>query len=355
MKPRRPDKPSPARSSAAEYLTFVSAAGEREESFDLRYEDENLWMTQRLMAALYDVGVATINHHIKQIYADREQLEEATIRYFRIVQQEGTRAVARQIAHYSLPIIIAVGFKVNSPRAAQFRKWAADIVKDFTIKGWVIDDERLKNGGSRLTERYFDELLQKIREIRLSERRFYQKVTDIYATAIDYDSSSATTRDFFATVQNKLHYAITGQTAAEIIRSRADSSKPHMGLTNWKDAPDGKIQRYDIGVAKDYLTQEELNNLARIVSAYLDFAEDQAKRRIPMTMADWAKRLDDFLTLWGRGILRGKGSVSMDDAKLHAETEFEKYRRLQDRDYRSDFDRFLAERPLPPLPPEPKP
>ena len=354
---KKPKKPNLAQSSAAEYLTYVIAAGDTEESFDLRYEDETLWITQRLMAALYDIGLPTINHHIKQIYADGEQLEEATIRYFRIVQQEGPRQVTRQVAHYNLRMIIAVGFKVNSPRAVQFRKWANAIIQDFTVKGWAMDEERLKNGGSRLTERYFDELLQKIREIRLSERRFYQKVTDIYATALDYDPSAEATRTFFAAVQNKLHYAITGQTAAELIYHRADASKPYMGLTNWKDAPEGKIQKYDVGVAKDYLSEEELAQLSRIVSAYLDYAEDQAKRHIPMTMEDWATRLDAFLTLWGRGILKDKGTVSMEAARLHAETEFEKYRRIQDCTYRSDFDRFLEEtegKDLPPLPPEPQ-
>ena len=354
---KKPKKPDLAQSSAAEYLTYVIAAGDTEESFDLRYEDETLWMTQRLMAALYDITVQGIGQHIKQIYADGELLEEATIKKFLIVQQEGTRQVTRQVAHYNLKMIIAVGFKVNSPRAVQFRKWANAIIQDFTVKGWAMDEERLKNGGSRLTERYFDELLQKIREIRLSERRFYQKVTDIYATALDYDPSAEATRTFFAAVQNKLHYAITGQTAAELIYHRADASKPHMGLTNWKDAPEGKIQKYDVGVAKDYLTEDELTQLSRIVSAYLDYAEDQAKRHIPMTMADWATRLDAFLTLWGRGILKGNGSVSMEAAKLHAETEFEKYRRIQDRNYRSDFDRFLEEtegKDLPPLPPEPQ-
>lgn len=352
---KRPKKASLPQSSAAEYLTFVAVAGDDAASFDLRLEDDTLWMTQRLMAALYDIGLPTLNHHLKQLYADGELSEEATIRYFRIVQQEGTRQVSRQVAHYSLQAIIAVGFKVGSPRAVQFRKWANAIVGDYTIKGWAMDDERLKNGGSRLTARYFDELLQKIREIRLSERRFYQKITDIYATALDYDPTATATRAFFANVQNKLHYAITGQTAAELIRARADAAKPNMGLTSWNDSPEGKIQKYDVGVAKDYLTQDELDSLARIVSAYLDYAEEQAKRHIPMTMEDWSKRLDAFLTFWGRGILKGKGSVSMEAAKLHAETEFEKYRRLQDQAYRSDFDRFLAERPLPPLPPEPKP
>lgn len=330
------------RSSAAEYLTFVASTGDSQESMEMRYEDENVWLTQRMMAELYGVDVRTINEHIQHIFADRELSQTATIRKFRIVQTEGTRQVNREVAHYNLQMIIAVGFKVNNERAVQFRKWANAIVKDYTIKGWVMDEERLKNGGTVLTEKYFEEQLEKIREIRLSERRFYQKITDIYATALDYDPTAKTTRDFFAKVQNKMHFAVHGHTAAEVIYERADAEKPHMGLTSWKAAPDGKIMKSDVSVAKNYLTRPELQSLSRIVSAYLDLAEDRATRHIPMTMEDWAKRLDIFLTADDRAILTDAGSITAEIAKAHAETEFEKFRIVQDRLYESDYDRFLA-------------
>lgn len=330
------------RSGAAEYLTYVASVGDSEDSIEMRYEDENIWLTQKMMATLYGVDVRTINDHIKKIYLDAELQEQATIRNYRIVQTEGTRQVSREVKHYNLQMIIAVGFKVNNECAVQFRKWANWIVKDYTIQGWVMDDERLKNGGSILTEKYFEKQLEKIREIRMSERKFYQKITDIYATALDYDPSAAATKRFFAAVQNKMHFSIHGQTAAELIYHRADANKEYMGLTSWDGSPNSKIHRYDVVVAKNYLTEEELQQLERIVSAYLDMAELQAMRHIPMTMEDWEKRLNGFLALMDREILQDAGKVSAELAKAHAESEFEKYRIVQDRLYESDFDRFLA-------------
>ena len=331
------------RSSAAEYLTYVATVGEQQDNIEMRYEDENIWLTQKMIATLYNVDVRTINEHIKKIYADSELEQVATIRKFRIVQSEGLRQVARNINHYNLQMIIAVGFKVNSERAVQFRKWVNRIAKDYTIKGWVIDDERLKNGGSVLTKEYFDRLLEQIREIRLSERRFYQKITDIYATALDYDRTAKTTKLFFAKVQNKMHYAVHRHTAAELIYERANAEKPHMGLTSWAAAPDGKIVKSDVSVAKNYLTEQEMRSLERIVSAYLDLAEDRAERQIPMTMEDWAKRLDLFLMADDRDILTGAGKITAAIAKAKAETEFEKYRVVQDRLFMSDFDKYLLE------------
>ena len=328
------------RSSAAEYLTFVASTGESDVSFEMRYEDENIWLTQKMMAVLYDVSLPTINEHIKKIYADGELTEEATIRKFRIVQEEGTRKVNRELTHYNLQMIIAVGFKVNNQRAVQFRKWAGQIVKDYTIQGWTMDAERLKKG-HMFTDEYFDRQLQQIREIRLSERKFYQKVTDLYATAFDYDKDAKTTRLFFKTVQNKMHFAVHRHTAAELIVERADATKEHMGLTTWENAPDGKILKADVTVAKNYFNEQEMNYLERIVSLYLDYAELQAERKIPMSMEDWAKRLDGFLEFNGNELLTGPGKISAEQAKLHAETEYEKYRVIQDRLYESDFDRFM--------------
>ena len=328
------------RSSAAEYLTFVASTGESDVSFEMRYEDENIWLTQKMMAVLYDVSLPTINEHIKKMYADGELTEEATIRKFRIVQEEGTRKVNRELTHYNLQMIIAVGFKVNNQRAVQFRKWAGQIVKDYTIQGWTMDAERLKKG-HMFTDEYFDRQLQQIREIRLSERKFYQKVTDLYATAFDYDKDAKTTRLFFKTVQNKMHFAVHRHTAAELIVERADATKEHMGLTTWENAPDGKILKADVTVAKNYLNEQEMNYLERIVSLYLDYAELQAERKIPMSMEDWAKRLDGFLEFNGNELLTGPGKISAEQAKLHAETEYEKYRVIQDRLYESDFDRFM--------------
>ena len=332
------------RSSAAEYLTYVASVGDQQDSIEMRYEDENIWLTQKMMATLYDVDVRTINEHIKKIYSDSELEEEATIRNFRIVQTEGSRQVTRDTKHYNLQMIIAVGFKVNNERAVQFRKWTNGIVKDYTIKGWVMDDERLKNGGSVLTTEYFDRLLEQIREIRLSERRFYQKITDIYATALDYDRTAKTTKQFFAKVQNKMHYAVHGHTAAELIYERADADKPHMGLTTWATAPEGKIVKSDVSVAKNYLSEQEMRSLERIVSAYLDLAEDRAERHIPMTMEDWAEQFEGVLRLSRKEILTNAGSISAKIAEQHALSEFEKYRIVQDRLYQSDFDRILLEK-----------
>ena len=327
------------RSSAAEYLTYIAASGE--EGIEIRYQDENIWLTQKMLSSIYEVGLPTINHHINQIFNDNELDKNSTIRNFRIVQKEGNRSVSRDVAHYNLQMIIAVGFKVNNEKAVQFRKWANQIVKDYTIKGWVMDEERLKNGGSILTEKYFEEQLERIREIRMSERKFYQKITDIYATSIDYDKTAKSTMRFFSAVQNKLHYAVSGNTAAEIIHNRADHKKENMGLTTWKGAPDSKIHKYDVIIAKNYLSQEEISMLERLVSAYLDLAEMQAKRHIPMTMSDWEERLNGFLTLWDHEVLKDNGKISAEMAKIHAETEFEKYRIVQDAIYQSDFDKLL--------------
>ena len=328
-------------SSAAEYLTFIAAKGNDEEAIEMIYENENIWLTQKMMATLYNVSTSAINQHLKTIYADSELQEEATIKNFLTVQKEGNRSVSRETKHYNLQAIIAVGFKVNNERAVQFRKWANQIVKDYTIKGWVIDDERLKNSGTMLTKDYFDKLLVKIREIRLSERRFYQKITDIYTTSLDYDPSATATKRFFAAVQNKLHYAIHGKTVAELIMNRANHKSKNMGLTTWEGSPDSKIHKYDVRVAKNYLNEKELNQMQRIVSAYLDMAELQAERNIPMTMEDWEKRLNGFLELWDSEILQDAGKVTAALAKKHAESEFEKYRIIQDKLYKCDFDKFL--------------
>jgi hypothetical protein len=331
------------RSSAVEYLTYIAATGDSEQSFEMRYQDENIWLTQKMLATLYDVSVQNIGQHIKKIYADSELSPEATIKKFFIVQSEGNRQVQREVDHYNLQMIIAVGFKVNNEKAVQFRKWANAIVKDYTIQGWVMDEERLKNGGTVLTQDYFDRQLEKIREIRLSERRFYQKITDIYATALDYDSTAKTTREFFKRVQAKLHYAVHGLTAAEVIYNRADADKTNMGLTNWHDAPHGKIVKSDVTVAKNYLTEDEMTSLELIVSAYLDLAERRARNHIPMTMHDWAKHLDLILQADGNRLLTHGGSIAEEIAKEHALNEFEKYRIIQDRLFQSDYDRFIEQ------------
>ena len=328
------------RSSAAEYLTYAASVGNEQDSIEMRYEDENIWLTQKMMAALYDVGTNTINYHIKKIFEDSELQEDSVIRKFRITAPDGK---SYNTNHYSLEMIIAVGFKVNSERAVQFRKWVNQIAKDYTIKGWVMDDERLKNGGSVLTVEYFDRLLEQIREIRLSERRFYQKITDIYATALDYDRTAKTTKQFFAKVQNKMHYAVHGHTAAELIYERADAEKPHMGLATWAAAPEGKVVKSDVNIAKNYLSEQEMRSLERIVSAYLDLAEDRAERHIPMTMEDWSKRLDLFLMADDREVLQDAGKITAEIAKVKAETEFEKYRVIQDRIFMSDFDKYILE------------
>jgi hypothetical protein len=341
-KKKRPTSPaaSPVRSSAAEYLTFVAASGQG--GVEAVYADENVWLTQKMMGLLYDVETHTINYHLKKIFSDRELQENSVIRNFRITAADGK---SYDTGHYNLPAIIAVGYKVNSERAVQFRKWATGIIESFTIKGFAMDDERLKNDGSILGKKYFEEQLQRIREIRLSERKFYQKITDIYATAIDYDVTAAATQRFFATVQNQLHWAIHGQTAAELILNRADAAKTHMGLTTWKDAPKGKIQKFDASVAKNYLTEKEMAQLQRLVSAYLDLAEDMALRQIPVTMQDWETRLNRFIAATDREILQDAGKVTAEIACAHAETEFEKYRIVQDRLFKSDFDRAIKELP----------
>jgi hypothetical protein len=326
------------RSSAAEYLTFIAATGEG--GVEAIYADENIWLTQKMMGILYDVETHTINYHLKKVFSDSELEEDSVIRKFRITAADGKNYYAK---HYNLSAIIAVGYKVNSERAVQFRKWATTIIKEYTIKAYVMDDERIKSGGSILTEQYFEEQLERIREIRLSERKFYQKITDIYVTSIDYDITAQATKRFFATVQNKLHWAIHGQTAAEVIVDRADHQKQHMGLTTWKDAPKGKIQKYDVSVAKNYLTENEMAQLTRLVNAYLDVAEDMAQRKIPMTMQDWETRLNKFIEATDREILKDAGKVTAEIAKAHAESEFEKYRIIQDRLFESDFDRLLKQ------------
>lgn len=324
------------RSSAAEYLTFVAANGEG--GVEVVYADENIWLTQKMLGVLYNVETHTINYHLKKIFSASELEELAVIRNFRITAADGK---SYNTKHYNLSAVIAVGYKVNSERAVQFRKWATQVVKEFTVKGFVMDDERLKNDGTILGKKYFEEQLQRIREIRLSERKFYQKITDIYATSLDYDVTTTATKRFFATVQNKLHWAIHGQTAAEVVYKRADADEQDMGLTSWKDAPEGKIQKFDVTVAKNYLTEKEMAGLQRLVNAYLDIAEDMALREIPMTMADWEERLNKFIAATDREILQDAGKVTAQIAKAHAESEFEKYRIIQDRLFESDFDKHI--------------
>ena len=324
------------RSSAAEYLTFITATGEGD--VNAIYSDENVWLTQKMMGVLYNVETNTINYHLKKIFMDKEVDENSVIRKFRITAADGK---TYNTNHYNLSAIIAVGNKVDSPRAIQFRKWANHIIEEFAVKGFAMDDERLKNFGTVLTKDYFKEQLERVREIRLSERRFYQKITDIYATSIDYDAHSLTTKKFFARVQNQLHWAIHGETAAETIYHRAHSDKENMGLTTWKDAPNGKIQRFDVVIAKNYLTKEELSSMARIVNAYLDLAELRAEEEVPMTMEDWAEQFEGILRLSKKEILTNAGSISAKIAEEHALTEFEKYRVKQDKLYQSDFDKIL--------------
>ena len=327
------------RSSAAQYLTYMAAVGDSATSMEMRYEDENIWLTQKLMAKLYDVEVNTINYHVKKIFNDGELQEEAVIRNFRITAEDGK---SYNTKHYNLQAIIAVGFKVNNDRAVRFRKWAGQIVKDYTIQGWTMDKERLKSG-HMFTDKYFERQLANIREIRLSERKFYQKITDLYSTAFDYDREAKTTKLFFQTVQNKMHWAVHRHTAAELIVERADAAKKHMGLSTWEAAPEGKIVKADVTIAKNYLSAKEVSYMERIVALYLDYAELQAERQIPMSMEDWAKRLDGFLEFNGNEILTGPGKISAEKAKLHAETEFEKYRIVQDKSFISDYDRYLLE------------
>lgn len=335
MSNKLPENTLTIRNSTAEFLIFTQQAGES--GIEVRYEDGSIWLTQKLMAELFDVDVRTISEHLKNIYASGELQEDSVIRKFRITASDGKNYNTQ---FYNLDAIISVGYRVNSKRATQFRQWATQVLSEFAIKGFVLDKKRLENG-SFLGEDYFEKLLAEIREIRLSERRFYQKITDIYATSVDYNKNAPTTRDFFAKVQNKLHYAIHGRTASELVVERADSNKPHMGLTSWEDSPNGKILKTDVTVAKNYLKAEELDSLGRIVNAYLELAEDRAKRKIPMTMEDWATRLDKFLEFDDRDILKNAGKISAKIAKDHAESEFEKYRIIQDRLFESDFDKEI--------------
>jgi hypothetical protein len=328
------------RNSTAEFLIFTGQAGEQ--SIEARYEDETIWLTQKLMAELFQSSKQNISHHIRSIFEEGELNPEATVKKYLTVRQEGKRQVQRELEYYNLDMIISVGYRVNSVRATQFRQWATQVLREFAIKGYVLDKKRMENGAF-LGEDYFERLLEEIREIRLSERRFYQKITDIYATSVDYNRDAPTTKAFFAKVQNKLHFAIHGHTAAELILQRADSTKANMGLTTWEKAPDGKIVKTDVAVAKNYLAKEEVEALGRIVNAYLDLAEERALRKIPMTMEDWAKRLDAFLEFTERDILQHSGKVSAEIAKAHAESEFEKYRIVQDRLFESDFDRIVKQ------------
>lgn len=328
------------RSSAAEFLIFEEQS--HADGVEVIYQDGTLWMSQRMMGLLFDVESNTITYHLGEVYKSGELEQNSTTRKIRVVQQEGTRNVHREIDHYNLDAIISVGYRVNSIRATQFRRWATQVLSQYTQKGYVIDRKRMENGAF-LDEDYFEDLLEEIREIRLSERRFYQKLTDIYATSMDYDKNAPTTKLFFAKIQNQLHYAVSHQTAAEIIYSRADSTQNHMGLSTWKKAPDGKILKSDVAIAKNYLSKEELDDLSLVVNAILDFAEARARRHIPMTMQDWAERMEKYLLSDDRDILTDAGKISMEIAKDHAESEYEKYRVIQDRLYESDFDKLVME------------
>lgn len=336
MKKKNDKKQLMVRNSTAEFLIFTTQ--NQEQGIEVRYEDENLWLTQKMMAQLFDVVVPTINEHLKNIFNSKELQEDSVIRKFRITASDGKNYDTQ---FYGLDAVISVGYRVNSKRATEFRQWATRVLKEFSVKGFVLDKQRLENG-SFLGEDYFEHLLEEIREIRLSERRFYQKITDIYSTAVDYNAESETTIAFFKKVQNKMHFAIHGQTAAEVIVNRANSEKQFMGLTSWKNSPEGKVLKSDVSVAKNYLSKDELESMGRIVNAYLDVAEDMALRKIPMTMNDWATRLDRFLELTDRGVLKDAGKVTAQFAKNFAEAEFEKYRIVQDRLFESDFDKLVA-------------
>jgi len=326
------------RNSTAEFLIFTSETGEK--SLEVLYVDENVWATQDMIANLYDTTKQNVSLHLNNAFSDQEIDKDSTVKEYLTVQNEGSREVQRKRKFYNLDVIISVGFKVNSNRAIQFRQWAINILKNYSIKGYVLDHERMENGAF-LSEDYFEHLLDEIREIRSSERRFYQKITDIYTTAMDYNVNAPTTKKFFAKVQNKLHFAIHGKTAAEVIVDRANAEKKYMGLTTWRNAPDGKIVKKDVSVAKNYLKKEEMESLDRIVTMYLDYAEDQARRKIPMTMEDWAKKLDAFLQFNERDILNNSGKVTAEMAKAFAVSEFEKYRIKQDFLFKSDFDKLL--------------
>ena len=330
----------PQKSSAAQFLTYIASNGVSDERYEIWYENETIWMTQKMLASVYGIEINSINYHIKKIFADSELDEKSVIRKIRITGPDGK---SYNVNHYNLKVIIALGFKINNERAVQFRKWANELVERYTITGYVLDKERMKSG-TPLSSEYFERLLEDIREIRLSERKFYQKVTDLYATAVDYDKTALATRRFFATVQNKMHKAVNGLSAAQIIYSRADAAKEHMGLTSWEASPNGKIRKSDVTIAKNYLTQDELDSLERLVNAYLEFAENQAKRHIPMTMEAWEKRLNKFVSIWDGPItIEYVEAVSATIAQNHAESEFEKYRIVQDRLFMSDYDRFLIE------------
>ena len=334
------DNMEPQKSSAAQFLTYVASVGNFDERYEIRYEDENIWMSQKMLAQVYGVDLRTISYHIRRIFKDAELDEGAVIQKYWITAEDGKKY---SVSHYNLQVIIALGFKIDNERAVQFRKWANRIVGDYTIRGYVMDKERFKNG-TPLSNKYFEHLLEDIREIRLSERKFYQKVTDLYATPVDYDRTALRTRRFFASVQNKMHRAVNGLSAAQIIFSRADAEKEHMGLTSWERAPLGKIRKSDVVIAKNYLKTEELEMLERLVNAYLEFAESRAKLHIPMTMEDWEKRLDKFVSIWDGPItLEQVDDVTAAIAQTHAESEFEKYRVLQDSLFMSDYDRYLLE------------
>ena len=330
----------PQKSSAAQFLTYIASTGESHEKFEIRYEDENIWMSQKMLAAVYGVEVPNVAYHLRKLFADAELDKGSVVKEILITADDGKKY---SVNHYNMQVIIALGFKIDNERAVQFRKWANRIVGDYAIRGYVMDKERFKSG-TPLSNEYFEHLLEDIREIRLSERKFYQKVTDLYATAVDYDGTALRTRRFFATVQNKIHRAVNGLSAAQIIYSRANAEKEHMGLTTWERAPLGKIRKSDVVIAKNYLNTEELEMLERMVNAYLEFAENRAKLHIPMTMEDWEKRLDKFISIWDGPItLEQVENVTAAIAQNHAESEFEKYRVLQDRLFMSDYDRYLLE------------
>ena len=331
------------RNSTAEFLIFQIEG--KEQGVEVFYKDKTVWCTQKAMGMLFDVNIPAISKHLKNIYEQGELTEERTVSKMEIVRMEGNRQVKRETVFYNLDAVISVGYRVNSIRATQFRQWATSVLREFAIRGYVLDKKRMENG-SFLGEDYFEHLLAEIREIRLSERRFYQKLTDIYATAIDYNRDAPTTRLFFKMMQNKMHYAVHGSTAAELIVERADAEQEHMGLTSWENAPDGKIVKTDVVIAKNYLKEAELADMGQLVNGVLELAERMAKRHIPMTMEDWAKQIDTILVAGGNEVLQTTGQVSAEQAKEHAETEFEKYRIIHDRLFQSDFDRFMDALPF---------
>ena len=331
------------RNSTAEFLIFQIEG--KEQGVEVYYKDNTVWCTQKAMGMLFDVNVPAISKHLKNIFEQGELEEERTVSKMEIVRTEGERQVKRETVFYNLDAVISVGYRVNSIRATQFRQWATSVLREFAIRGYVLDKKRMENG-SFLGEDYFEHLLAEIREIRLSERRFYQKLTDIYATAVDYNRDAPTTRLFFKMMQNKMHYAVHGRTAAELIVERADSEQEHMGLTSWENAPDGKIVKTDVVIAKNYLKEAELADMGQLVNGVLELAERMAKRHIPMTMEDWSKRIDTILAAGGNDVLQTAGQVTAEQAKEYAETEFEKYRIIQDRLFQSDFDRYMDSLPF---------